>query len=178
MFRGDHDAQGAFGDRIGPAYGLSIGKWFSPYFGARIDFAGHTQKGLTQNNTDSGYSTGEAYSGKSGWGYWLYHQEFNFINLQADLLFNARTILLGDKPDQLWDPVPYIGVGFANVLTKPSNNSVSFNAGLLNSFNLSDSFAIFLDIKGMAAFDEFDGETGGRTLDGMVTVAAGVTYKF
>ncbi len=179
MLFSDHDGNAAVGDRLAPAFELSIGKWFSPHFGMRVAMGGGTAKGLTQTfDGDESYSTGETHPDNGGWGQWLEYQKFNYLNAHLDLMFNARTILMGNQPGKFWDPIPYIGAGMAFVTTDPAGSAFSFNAGFLNSFNLSEALSVYLDLRGMAALDAFDGTVGGRPLDGMFSASVGVTYKF
>ena len=48
VFFGDHDKQADFGDRIGGALDVAVGKWFTPGIGVRFMYSGLTAKGATQ----------------------------------------------------------------------------------------------------------------------------------
>ena len=74
IFFGDHDRQADFGDRLGGALDVSLGKWFTPGIGMRLMYSGLKAKGATQNGA---HSTGKDVPGKGGTGYWLDQQEFN-----------------------------------------------------------------------------------------------------
>ncbi len=174
LFWGDHDTHAKLKDRMTPTIDLTVGKWISSHFGARISANGYRLKGLTQYS----YSTGEAYGDMDRWGLWLTRQQFDYFNIHADVMFNAVTILVGDRPWRVWDCVPSVGLGWAHVVTKPGSDALTMNAGLLNSFNVSNSFALYIDIRGMIAFDQFDGDVGGRPFDGIASASLGITYTF
>ncbi len=181
MFWGDHDSQAMLRDRMTPAFEFTVGKWISSHFGARIAANGYRLKGVTQHypeNAPGIYSTGVPYKDMFVYPHYLQHQQFDYFNIHADVMFNVVTILVGDRPWRVWDLVPAIGLGWAHVVTKPGSDALTMNAGLMNSFIVSDSFALYIDVRGMVAMDQFDGDTGGRPFDGLVSASLGLTYTF
>ena len=175
MYFGDHDPQMKFGDRLAPALDVAIGKWFTPGIGVRVMYSGLCISGATQNGS---HSNGKPISGKPWQGYWLEEQDFDFFNIHADVMFNMSNLLCGYNEKRIWNCSPYIGVGWAHVWDKPSTREVSMNVGILNSFRITSSLDINLDIRGMLVNDRFDGEVGQAKEDGLLTATVGLTYKF
>ncbi|GHE39890.1 OmpA family protein [Sphingobacterium griseoflavum] len=170
FFYGDHNRQMNFGDRLVPAYEFFVGKWFTPGIGTRLAINGIQNKGVTQNGS---HSTGVIYDASQG----LYNQEFNYLNLHGDVLFNFTTLFKGYKPDRFYEISPYVGLGYMFTWEEPTANEVSANIGLFNKFRLNRAWDLTLDLRGSMVQDRFDGELGGRKDEGMLTAAVGLVYK-
>lgn len=175
MYMGDHDRQMKFGDRLSPALDVAFGKWFTPGIGVRVMYSGLCISGATQNGS---HTNGKPISGKPWQGYWLEEQDFDFFNIHADVMFNMSNLLCGYNEKRIWNCSPYIGVGWAHVWDSPSSREVTMNVGILNSFRITSSLDINLDIRGMLVNDRFDGEVGQAKEDGLLTATVGLTYKF
>ncbi|GHE39859.1 OmpA family protein [Sphingobacterium griseoflavum] len=171
FFYGDHNKQMKFGDRLVPAYELHVGKWFTPGIGVRLALNGLKNKGVTQNGS---HTTGVVYDASQG----LYGQEFQYLNLHGDVLFNVSNMIGGYNPDRFYTFSPYVGLGAMYTWEEPKTREVSANLGLFNSFRLNPSWDLTLDIRGSLVHDRFDGELGGRKDEGMLTTALGIVYKF
>lgn len=183
IFFGDHDRQCKLGDRISPAIDVAVGKWFSPSIGVRLMYSGLYAKGATQTWNPEGkggiYNTGKPVDGKFSNPYgFLCQQKFNFLTLHADVMFDLTNIIGGYKESRVYGCAPYIGVGWGHVYDTPHQNSVIGNVGVFNMFHISKAFDINLDIRGTVTNDELDGEPGGRSFEGLLSVTAGVTYRF
>ena len=177
VYFGDHDKQVSFFNRIAPALDVSVGKWFSPSIGVRLMYSGLQIKGATQKFAPA-HSTGEDVPDKGGWGYWLEMQKFPYFNIHADVLFNLSNIIGGYKANRFYNISGYGGLGVMHTSDEPSATDISAHVGLLNSFRLCDALDLNLDLRGTFVDDNFDGEPGGRTGEGMFTATIGVTYKF
>ena len=175
MYFGNHDRQMSFSDRLSPALDIAVGKWFTPGIGVRMMYSGLSVKGATQNDV---HSNGKPISGKPWNGYWLNEQSFDFFNLHGDVMFNLSNLLCGYNKTRFWNCSPYAGLGWMRVWDSPSANEVSVNLGILNSFRVSSTIDINLDIRGALVNDRFDGEKGGRNEEGLLSTTIGVTYKF
>ena len=116
--------------------------------------------------------------GKGGHGYWLNKQKFNFGNVHADVLFNLNNLICGYSESRVWNISPYVGVGYGRVYDSPKTNEVTANLGVLNSFSVCPFLDVNLDVHGFFVNDAFDGESGGRTGEGALSVSVGLTYKF
>lgn len=181
VFFGDHDRQRKFGERISPALDIAVGKWFTPVIGARIMYSGLYFKGATQNGA---FQSGGPISGKPWNGYWLNESKVNFMNLHADVMFDLVNLIGGYKPSRVYGLALYAGVGFGYTWDRASaedpyhKQGITGNLGLMNMFHISKAFDINLDLRGMAVHDGFDGADGHRPFDALITVTAGVTYRF
>lgn len=175
LYFGDHDKQAKFGQRLGPAVDVAIGKWFTPGIGVRFAYSGLSVKGATQTGI---HSTGEEVPGKGGYGYWLTKQKFNFFNFHLDAMFNVSNLLFGYNPNRVYSLSPYVGLGVMKTNDTPKATEIAGHFGLMNSFRLCDALDLNLDIRGTLVSDAFDGEAYGRGGEGMLTATVGLTYKF
>lgn len=172
VFFGDHDKQLPFGQRISPALDISIGKWFSPDIGVRFGYSGWKINGATR--WGAAHSTGEQVD---GWGEGLYHSKLNYYNFHLEAMFNFSNIISGYKETRFYNCIPYAGVGLMRATQDPKRTDVSGQIGVLNTFRLCPSWDLNLDLRGTWVADQFDGEAGGRTGEGLLTATIGVTYK-
>lgn len=175
IYFGDHDKQMKFSERLTPSFEFNLGKWFSPGIGVRAGVNGFKIKGVTQNGS---HSTGVKYTGKPWDNYWLYKQEFNYLNLHGDVLFNLSNLFLGYKADRFYTISPYLGLGWMITNDAPAQKEVSANIGIYNSFRLSNALDLTFDVRGAMVNDRFDGETGHRNQDGNLSAVLGLAYKF
>lgn len=140
-----------FNDRItfsGLAY---VGKWFTPGMGMRLAY----------NGVDF-----EGYRGKA-----------DYMNLHIDALMDLTNMIGGYNPDRIYNVAPYIGMGTVRVFDHNSY-AFGFNAGVLNTFCLNDSWRINLELGALFADQEMDGVTGPkRGFDDLFTLTAGITYN-
>lgn len=171
VYFGDHDRQADFGDRLGGALDIAVGKWFTPGIGVRLMYSGIKAKGATQ---DGIHSTGDYLGDDKGW---TYKQKFSLWNVHADVMFNLSNLFCGYNEKRIYNCSPYIGIGAASATSRPKNAGVTGHVGIFNSFRVSKAFDINLDLRGMLVNDDFDGEIGGRGGEGMFTATVGVTYK-
>lgn len=139
-----------FKDRItfsGLAY---VGKWFDPSIGMRLAYNGYDFKGS---------------NGK-----------LNYMNLHADALMNVTNMIMGYDSERLYNLIPYVGMGAVRVFDLNSY-AFGFNAGILNTFRLNDSWKVNLEMGALFADKNMDGVTGPkRAFDDIFSVTAGITY--
>ena len=172
---GDHNKQMKFSERITPAFDIAAGKWFAPFFGTRLMLHGFGYKGATQNGA---HSTGVSIPGVLGEEYGLSYQKIDFMNLHIDFMFDISNMIGGYRQDRFWSVQPYIGLGWIYTWSKPTNHSVTYNAGINNALRINDKFNINIDIRGGMLNDVFDGEVGGRSHEGFLSTTVGLTYNF
>lgn len=170
-FFGDHNRQTAFTRRISPVFEARVGNWFSPNIGARVGINGFKLNGLTQNGS---HSTGEVYRASDG----LEKQEISYYNISLDVMFNFMNIFEGYSESHPYQLIPYVGLGFTAATSEPSSNNVGYNVGVYNTLRLNRNFDLTFDLRGTLVNDRFDGETGGRGGEGIVTGAFGIVYNF
>lgn len=173
MYVGDHDRQIGFGDRLSPALDVAVGKWISPVLGARVEYSGLSLKGATR--WGAAHSTGEQVP---GWGVGMNYSKFNYSNLHADMMVNLHNWIKGYQSDRVWNSIAYVGLGWIHTGEAPKCNALSGNAGWLNTFRLCSWLDANVDLKAVVVDDSFDGEDGGASLDGILSLSVGLTYKF
>ena len=184
-----------------PAIDLYLTKWASPSFGVGLGVNWAPFKGLYQTTPGSGdwkksYSIAnfrpdkvELYTkADSKYDYEkLALQKGSYLNVFALAHANLMNIFGGFKPDRFFVIDAYAGggavFGFADSGTVAD---ATFNAGLMNTFRLSDQVSLLLNLRGALIGDAFDGEvyTGEPTkahwlanhkFDGMFGATLGLT---
>ena len=120
---------------------LSVGKWISPIFGARlaVNVAQHEHYSQHQQLND--------------------YVSSNSINPHVDVMWNATNALVGYKADRLYNFIPYVGVGGLIGMEKDFGGNtdleLSWNMGLINNFQLSNNFSIFVELAATMVKDNF-----------------------
>lgn len=170
----DDDKQVDFKDRISPTVNFAIGKWFTPGLGLRLQYSGLQAKGATRVLNDA-YATGNRMDNGH------FKQDFKYMNVHGDVMFNLSALFAGYNPDRVYEIIPYLGAGFTHNYTSPSRQAWAMNFGIINKFRLSPSLDLNIELSLMGAEDKFDGVIGGsgiESYDGVVSATAGLTYKF
>lgn len=169
---GDNDSAGSFGKRISPTLNVSVGKWFTPGLGLRLQYSGLQARGFTY---DAGADYVKGTQMKDG----HYKQRFDYMNLHADVMFNLNALFGGYNQHRVYEIIPYVGAGFTHNYSKPHREALSVNAGIINKFRISNAFDINLELSAMGVEDKFDGEVGGdHGYDGVLSATVGLTYRF
>lgn len=169
---GDNDSAGSFGKRISPTLNVSVGKWFTPGLGLRLQYSGLQARGFTY---DAGADYVKGTQMKDGY----YKQRFDYMNLHADVMFNLNALFGGYNQHRVYEIIPYVGAGFTHNYSKPHREALSVNAGIINKFRISNAFDINLELSAMGVEDKFDGEVGGdHGYDGVLSATVGLTYRF
>ena len=174
FYFGDHERQLNFKELVSPAIDVAVGKWFSPEIGARLMYSGFAIRGATQSGV---HSLGTPIESQPWDGKWLENSRFGFYNIHADVLFNLSNIIGGYKT-RVYNISPYVGLGVIGTRQEPKTTEVAVNGGIMNTFRVSPALDINLDIRGLVTTDNFDGEVGGRSGEGLLAVTVGLTYKF
>ena len=169
---GDNDRAGDFSKRISPTLNVSVGKWFTPGLGLRLQYSGLQAKGFSYDK-GAPYVRGTQMDG----GY--YKQRFDYMNLHGDILFNLNALFGGYNQYRVYEVVPYLGAGFTHNYTKPHRQALALNAGIINKFRVSNAVDINLELSAMGVEEKFDGQSGGkRGYDGVLSATVGLTYRF
>lgn len=169
IYFGDKDANADFGNRITVTPTFQVGKWFTPYLGARIKGTG----GLKMHtfNQDATIMSRNRY-----------------VSAEANFLWNMSDYLLKYNSSRVYSFIPYVGFGWAYAWDydkmpaniHPSNhvNSLTVDAGIINRFRFSDRFAVEIEFSAKALRDEFDQRTGGkRGYDLLGSASAGLVFN-
>ena len=202
LYFGENDSEGKFGKRLAPAMDIHVGKWFTPSIGARVCFTVPWSRNalaeeldnalsaflvaLDENDRVVGYaglqakgwtSAGTLYAKSADGG--LFREKFGVMYLHADAMWNFSNAVSGYKESRTWNFVPFVGVGWARSYGNDAHdNEIGFDAGLLNVVRLCSSLDLTLEARCLLVNQRFDGVTGGRTGEGMLSVTAGLAYKF
>ena len=169
---GDNDQQlGDFGKRISPTMNISVGKWFTPGLGLRLQYSGLQAKGFTMDPF-ADYVKGTQRANGS------YKQRFDYMNFHGDVMFNLNALFGGYNEDRVYEIIPYLGAGLTHNYTKPHRQALALNAGIINRFRISNAIDINLELSAMGAEDKFDGTVAGKGYDGVFSATLGLTYHF
>ncbi|MDR0864731.1 MAG: OmpA family protein [Candidatus Symbiothrix sp.] len=194
----------AFDDLV-PTGGLSVGKWFSPVWGLRINATGAQLKGYSTSTTGLWY-TGKHYPTAGSIGYYSgdgsrfleardgggYTNEVTYAAGTLDFLVNLKNLFTHYNPKAFFNPVIYAGLGYAhtfgsndfdNLLDLNDNvtavNSIVEKFGLQLNFRLGDRWDLYLDAQAITAPDNFDRLAGGsHNMDIVANARLGLTYRF
>ena len=150
------DKTGAnFSDRITLIPAISIGKWFSPYWGVRVKAQGLTANSFVKETTGSVFKT-----------------ENDYVNAHLDAMWNLANYWGVYSPTKLVNFTPYIGLGWAHRFDLPDNaqapnapyrddykrysDAFSVNGGLQFGFRLSKRVNLDFDLGVTWLGDYFD----------------------
>ncbi|MGN0003182.1 MAG: hypothetical protein ACI35V_07095 [Sphingobacterium composti] len=173
FYLGDHDKQESMFKRLTPNFEISAGKWLNQSFGVRAGINGFKMKGLTKEGPLA--TSKEMVIGSP---HFLYDQEFNFINVHADLLFHWTNDALDIDLNRMYSLIPYGGIGIIAATNKQKTTNLTMNFGLIQTFRINNKLDFNIDVKGNIMSDSFDGEKGGNNFEGNGIATIGLTYNF
>ena len=168
--KAENDANANFMDRLGWMGQLEIGRWNSPNWGARLVIDG----GQINHVATVPYGPEQLWMGG-----------------HIDLMYNIMNAWGTYNPDRVYSLVPYLGIGYMYGMNewfkrpnpnesafKNQNQTLTYNVGLINNFQISRSVAIFLELGWRVMQESFDGTptTGDFEYDSMFTGTAGVKF--
>lgn len=169
--KGENDAKADFLKRLGWMGQLEVGRWLSPNWGGRLVVDGGNIKLAGANTWPKG--------------------EVNWMGGHLDLMWNMTNALGGYNPDRVWNIAPYLGMGYMygmnewfkkpnsnNSAFKGQNQTLTYNVGLINNFQITRSVALFLELGWRVMQESFDGTptSGDYDYDSMFTGTAGVKF--
>ncbi len=185
-----------------PAVDLYLTKWASPSFGVGLGANFAPFKGLYQTTPGSGANKRYAssnfrpnkveYYTKADHKYDsqnLAVQSGSYLNVFALAHADLMNVFGGYKPDRFFDIDAYAGGGVIFGFCDSGNiHDVTFNAGLMNTFRLTEQLRLLLNIRGALIGDAFDGESyldepdkkhwlANHKMDGMFGATLGLTYN-
>lgn len=188
VYFGENDRQMKFEHRIAPAMDVYIGKWIIPCLGIRIAYSGGQAFGLANWWDSNAHTTGNKYPYiKEKDCYWLDWQEFNYVSVRGDLMFNITNLALGHNPDRLYDFTFYGGLGIAKVCADLEASRFALTLGIFNTFRITKSLDIVLDVHAMGVPEDFEHEVGVRegkkenglySHDGILEASVGICFNF
>ncbi|MDR0824262.1 MAG: OmpA family protein [Prevotella sp.] len=169
----EYYSKASFGDIITPHVALSVGKYFSPVAGARLQVGGWESKNYYE--------------------YTLSQQEKNgtykvkYIQTNVDGLLNITNLFMPYYPDRVFNLVGIVGIGYAHGFSVSNvekigeienTNSVVPRIGLQGDFRISDAVDLNLEVIGNLYPDNFNGVKEGVKYDGVLNALVGITYNF
>lgn len=177
----------------GPAIDLGIQKWTSPYFAVGLGINLSPYRGLYSAGDDKATFRQDGdplYKDKNG-GESLYLAGSKLNRWYGDFFvtfsFDILNICSGYRSDRMYHLIGYLGGGVAVALNSSVYTSCtgSFNAGLINQFNINDRWSLNINVRGALYGDALNGisyvSSGDKKnipLDGMIGLTGGFSYKF
>ncbi len=133
---------------------LSVGKWFNPWWGVRLQGGGGSLHGFQNNGASM--------------------QHLHYAYAHADFMLGLINFFAKYKENRKFDLVPYVGIGG---MTRKKDQSFTVNAGLQARYAVSERFDVNVEFAGMLLDDDLVVK-GGFPNDGIGGVTAGITYRF
>ncbi len=149
-----HDIHRDIMDRFAPNVNLSVGKWFTPVWGARLNLEALNIKGLGVAGC-YGSVPGEFVNGYS-------KTRQAELGATLDVMANLTNLFCGYKPGRVYNATFYAGGGAYWTLVQDYNAKnekdgvssqdrlLTFHAGIINSFNVSKQVQLSLDLRASA----------------------------
>ncbi len=184
-----------------PTVDLYLTKWASPSFGVGLGVNWAPFKGLYQSNpvwqntkrdivANFISSQKELYTKADGKyaSEQLAYQKGSYLDVFALAHADLMNIFGGYKPDRFFDIDAYAGGGVIFGFADSGNvHDATFNAGLMNTFRLTEQLRLLLNIRGALIGDAFDGEAymneptkahwlANHKFDGIIGATLGLTY--
>ena len=196
---GEQDAEKSVSNRLRYSGELSVGKWFNPYFGMRIQGTFGQLRGFNFLNDRGGYYMDadrerltypvgvDIVNGAPDWansglklvddGFW---QDFKYFSATADLMMNLTHLIRGYHKESPLDVMPFIGFGYMHTIksnSNPTHDDLVWKLGLRANYNINKQFAVYLEPQAQFANKELDGYVGNRDRDVIANVFVGVQYN-
>lgn len=110
-----------------------------------------------------------------------YMQHLRYFSATGDVTLNILNLLNGYAPMRKWEILPFAGLGiyqrFAHVGTL-NNTFIGGSLGGHIAFSFAKNFQVYAEGRGILVSDEFDGQRGDFSNNGIVQATMGITYKF
>lgn len=145
-------------DEIVPMFEVSVGKWLTPIFGARLAFQGFNYKFMNSEIE--------------------YKGNYNYVH--ADVMMNMSNLICGYKSDRLYNAILMGGFGYAASKSEEMdgyNNEFAASFGLMNRFRLCESFSLNLDVRTFLTKESFGNIRNAGMIALNYELLAGITYK-
>mgnify|MGYP000034857956 CR=1 FL=1 len=138
VYGGQHDQHMSLGKRFAPAVNAYVGKWFTPGLGVRANYSG-----LYWNGVAISPETGFV---RKGLGDGYHKQKGNFVNMHADVMLNLSEMFCGHNPQRAYSFIPYAGAGIIHSTSQPKNDELTWHAGIINRFRITDRLAVNVEL--------------------------------
>lgn len=151
-----------FGKLISPTAALSVGKYFSPQVGSRLQIGG--------------------WESKAGWKWRDIDYKWNYAAVYWDALFNLSNIFCGYKENRGFNLVGIMGVGYNHGFKnspyayRSTDNAVA-RLGLQANFRMNEAWDFNVEVNANAVDDAYNAKLG-SIVDSYFNLMVGFTYKF
>jgi outer membrane protein OmpA-like peptidoglycan-associated protein len=129
--------------KIGTSIDANFGKWFTPAVGMRIGYQGINAQAWSPEPGVLGGSL-DAENNK-------YLQQFGYMYIHGDFLWNISDAIGGYKETRFWDFVPYLHAGYFRSYGLKDidfdDNELAVGAGLLHLLRLTDRLDLIIDMR-------------------------------
>ena len=171
---GDNDNKANFSNRITVMPTMSVGKWFSPCWGARVKGQGGSLHGFENNGN--------------------YMQHLKYYNVHIDAMWNLTNHWGSYSPTKTFNLIPYAGLGFGHRFQHDKNlvlpqvsgitsdyrkhsDALSVNGGIQLEFRLSKRINLSFDLAASILPDHFDGVVKHTSNEAILSASGGLTFK-
>ncbi len=131
-----------------PTFDITVGKWFSPWFGLRAGVQGMSMKEYTP---DHRYRFSVSATPEEHGGEMLYKGESNYYYLHTDFLWNLYNTLAQYQREWIWNLIPYTHFGVMQNFYRETGVSYkreyAWGLGLINTFKVGRHTNLFLDLR-------------------------------
>ena len=172
-FLGDFSKSDGLMDRMTLMPSLAFGKWWSPYWGTRLQFQGGALHSFPRQT---------------------FMQKDSYFNPHLDAMCNVSQYLEDYISNSVFNFIPYAGLGFywrgkASDDNHPASKKgyeynpdghagFTIHAGGLFQFRINDLIGCHLDVAGTLLTDDYLNRwVGGTRLEGIFSVSVGVTLN-
>lgn len=207
LLMGEQDAERSVGDRLRFGGEFSVGKWFNPDFGMRLQVMGGSLRGFNLLEDQGGEYTrndrnrfkfptgadgvdanntiipgnldvdGDPFNPKD-YGFW---QDMKYGTITLDLMANLTNLFRGYYKESPFELSGFIGAGYIHGFksdTNPQNSGLVGKIGARANYNFNKNWSVFLEPQANFASEEFDGYVGNRGFDVITNVNLGIQYNF
>ncbi|MDR3250840.1 MAG: OmpA family protein [Tannerella sp.] len=171
MLFGDQNGDAAFGDRTNWAAGLSVGKWYNPYFAFRFQLNGGALNSFV-NVIGAGGST------------LLSNQDFMYGNGHLDFMWDVTNYWAPYNENKIVRVIPFAGIGYAirpgktvDGFEYKRTESPSINLGIQIPIRLSERIDLFLEGEYSMFNEAFNRIDMGQEEDRVFQGLLGLSYK-
>lgn len=166
-----------FGDRITPSVSLTVGRWFSPYWGIRVQAQGYQMNGLAVADGSNWNDPVRGHVDVLPNGNYPYYTRY--MNLHADAQISLANLIGGYDLGRKWDVIPALGIGYVHAFPYKGSCKRNTYAGMLSvmaKWRLPKGVDLNLEVGGAIMPDKFDGRDVGYP-DGNIGATIGITYN-
>ena len=150
-------------DLLAPHLAVSVGKYFNPETGARIQLSGWQSKTYLPAGD--------------------YVYNINYLSVNLDGLLNMTNVFLGYKENRKFNFYGILGLGYSHTYKNSDENIwrsyyLVPRTGLLADFRINKALSFNLETNVDIYDDDFNGIRHGNKYDCNLNILAGLTYKF